>query len=125
MANFQDFRVDLVRGDTKVVQFRVKQNALAVNISAWQKFWFTAKFNVQDPDGSAVMQLATGGGGITLADAVNGLLQITIQPANTSALAEQDYGLFADLQGKDPSGNIFTLARGVLAVAPEVTQATI
>ena len=60
--------------------------------------------------------------GVVKIDPVNGLCEVTINPADTAALEWIDTCLFADFQGVDPAGSVWTLARGMLVVNADVTR---
>lgn len=125
-ADYTDFTISFVRGDTHQFTFTVKNPAtgLAQDVTGWLEFWVTAKLNVADADSAAVFQLTRTGGSIVFADPTTGVGQVTIVSANTSALAERKYSLFADIQAKDAGGNIWTLARGTFTVGTDITQST-
>lgn len=123
MADFKDFEIEMTRKDTRRFRFQVKLNGVVQNTSSWLGFWFTAKYSVGDTDLQAVMQL-TLGSGIEVVDATVGLYEVTISPANTASLANSFKRLFSDIQGKDGTSAIWTVAKGMLFVKPEVTQAS-
>ena len=80
-------------------------------------FWFTAKTNETDADGSAVIQKTV----TTHNDPTNGQTTITLSTSDT----DQDVGnYFYDIQMKDGSGNITTLVKGILKVRQDITVST-
>lgn len=118
-ADFEDGGAGVIywkftRGDTAVQQFTVKNLATGavVDITAWTAFRFTAKDRYTDADNQAVLAETLSGGGIVKTTAASGLCTITIAAADTASLSFEQYGLVADLQGTDGSGNTWTLARG-------------
>lgn len=122
MPDFADFSLTFPRGDTAFLDFAVVLNAAPQNITGWT-LWFTAKRRVGDAD-PGVLQKSTTGGGITITNAATGLGTVNLVPADTAALPEQPTTLYADLQGKDGGGNIWTLAKGLIAVRPDATLST-
>lgn len=122
---FTDFVDTMRRGDTHLMQFVVNIAGVAQDITTYAKFWFTAKSVVTDADVAAIFQKTDGGGGIVRTTPAVGLCTVTIAPANTAILSEKPYLLLCDFQGKDASGNIWTLASGTLIVYPQVTIATV
>lgn len=86
-------------------------------------FWFTAKFNTQDPDIRAVSQLTTTGGGVTLPNPGYGYLMVNMPPVATRGFPDGPVDLFFDIQAKPPSGIISTVDDGSIRVTPDVTNA--
>lgn len=115
----------LRRGDTHTITGRVMTTAsVAVDITGWM-IWFTLKRKWTDADGSAVLMKTTGGSGITITDATNGRFEIAIAATDLSGItgAERTEFLY-DLQIKNTSNEIQTLAAGRLIVLGDVTGAT-
>jgi hypothetical protein len=112
----------LSRGDTIKLNVAVTASGSVYSLVG-SSMWFTAKYSYSDPDSSAVFQ-KTIGSGITLTDAVNGKATVLILPTDTSGLANAKVMLVYDLQVKDASGNIYTVARGNLIFLPDVTLST-
>lgn len=121
--DYTDFNRSFTQGDTHIFDVQVYEAIanVAVNISAWQGFWLTAKAGVSDVD-PGVFQL-TSLAGIVVINAVLGQIGIVIPGSATSALERRRYSLVADIQGKDDLGRIWTLMRGQFIVLPEVTRA--
>lgn len=121
---YTDFTFTIFRGDDRSITIAALQadGVTAQNITGWA-LWFTGKLAIADADVAAVFQRTVAGGGITITNAVGGLATVTLVPANTDSLT-QDTTLFCDLQGKDGSGKIYTLATGKLVVQAEVTRST-
>lgn len=121
------------RGDTLVINdIQVKQDVpgapagspqIPQNITGWS-FWFTLKYYYSDPDLAAVAQLTSSPPtGVTITDAVNGKLLITMQPIVTRSFPDQPTKLVYDVKGKDATGNITTVDSGTLTVNPSATRA--
>jgi|SRR5579872_155588 len=125
MSDYSDFSLSFTRGDTHLFRFTVvdKLTGVVQNITTWQKFWVTGKLHLSDSDANAVFEL-TLGSGIALIDPSHGLAEVTISPTNTASLDFRKYTLFGDIQGKDTTGNIWTLAKGTFVITSDVTQAT-
>jgi hypothetical protein len=88
---------------------------------------FSAKYSYQDADAQAVFYLESPDR-ITVIDGPNGVIQFTILPSDYLASfpnpISSAVGLVADLQISDTlATNVYTLARGTLVVAPDVTIA--
>lgn len=120
---FDDFVETMTRGDTHRIRFTVTINNVAEPITDWDKFWFTAKRHSSQPDIEALIALTTPeASGIDKVDPENGVLEVLIAPASTELIALGTHlRLVADLQGRDPNGDIFTLAKGTLVIEPDVT----
>jgi hypothetical protein len=97
------------------------------NITGWT-LWFTAKMAILDADVAAIFQKKTGGLGITITSPTGGLASIALAPADTDGTmatgTATSVDLFCDLQGKDGSGNVATLATDKLTVLAEITRTT-
>lgn len=112
----------MYRGDT--AQFRVTAldidgNPLDITGAS---AWFTAKRTTQDGDVDAVFQ-KTVGTGITITDAPNGVMLVQLAEADTNTLTKKEI-LEYDLQIKDTSDGVYTVARGALTVEADVTRAS-
>ena len=112
----------MTRARTAVFSIAVLQNGAPLNVTG-KTLYFTAKFKVQDADAAAVVKKSTGSG-IVVTDAPNGLATLTINPADTAALAEKNtQRLVCDVALKD-GANVYELDSGTLDVAGNVTQDT-
>jgi len=88
--------------------------------------WFTVKKRLSDSDVDAVIQKTTDGGGITVSDnPMSGLATIAIDPDDTSGLSTLGQTLHWDLQIVGNTGDIYTLAIGLLRVVPDVTESIV
>jgi hypothetical protein len=93
------------------------------DITGWN-FWCTGKLYLSDPDMVALFQLTTSpANGIVVVSATGGQILITVPPIVTRAFADSDVTIYYDVQGKDASGNIFTVERGKMIVSPDITRA--
>lgn len=121
MPDYEDFDEEITRGDTHRFRFTVSVGGVAQDITTWTNFWFTAR--TRHTDTTAVIT-RTLGSGITLVTPASGIAQVEILPANTSSMDNRKQVLYADIQGKDATGGVWTLARGTLTVLPEITTAS-
>lgn len=108
------------RNTTKNIGVTVKQNGAAVNITGCS-FYFTCKYDFEDPDSAKVFQ-KTVGSGITLTTPASGILAIKILPADTAVLPPHKTDLHYDLKMKDTNGNVYSVFDGTLEVWPDVTN---
>lgn len=112
----------LFRGDHIILEAAISQAKKALTITGYA-IWFTAKPNISLPDGGSGVIQKTIGNGITVIDAIEGKIRITILPADTAGInLETKYE--CDVQVKSPTNEIFTVARGTVTVSIDVTQAT-
>lgn len=123
MSDWSSFTFEVEIGETAFLDFAITTGGVAQNITGWE-IWFTAKRRISDPDSMAVIQHSTAAGGVTVSNAAGGLGTVTLLPADTAALPERKLVLFADLQGKDGGGNIFTLEKGTLSLLGKATDST-
>jgi hypothetical protein len=92
----------------------------AVNLTG-SALRMTAKWKPDDLDAAAVFAGATGGFGITITDAANGLATIALVPANTNSLPYHEVRLYYDIQLLDSGSNVSTLLTGTLIVLPDIS----
>ena len=85
---------------------------------------FTAKWNPQDSDASAVFQLGSASplSGITITAPLEGRFLIAIPDTATSSLPYNTTILAYDLLLTTPLGSRITINRGSLIVVPNVTR---
>ncbi len=136
-------QIQLFRGDTLVWAVQVVQDPISgaystslapgvpppgqvpANVTGWT-FWFTAKRHYLDPDNQAVWQGGTASPltGVVVTSPLSGRLTATMPPAQTIGFPDGSSTLVYDVQGKDGSGNIFTVEFGTIVVNPDATRAT-
>lgn len=126
MSCYDGPTITIRRGDTNEGRFFVKDKntALPIDLSSWQKFWFTAKRTLEDADGTALIDLSSPSGGLVVSSPTTGQVDFKIAPAVTSGLGASELTLFYDFQGKTPAGDIKTLLAGRLKYCPDVRQGT-
>lgn len=115
----------MAKGKVKKFRFQVQDagTGLFTDVSTWTKFWFMAKNQPTDPDTAAVIN-KTLGAGITLLLGQPGLLEVLVQAADTSGLADVGVRLYAEVQGLDGAGLAWNLWQGRLDILPAVVQAS-
>ncbi len=108
----------ITQGDTRYLRVPLLNGPVRCPVVGWA-FWFTVKAAAADADAAAILQKSTAAGTILSLDATS--VCVKLQPADTKDIVAGKY--LWDLQGKSPSGDIYTLERGYLVVAPEITRA--
>lgn len=86
--------------------------------------WFTAKNAIEDDDDDAVIRkgtTSTGLSGITITDAQNGVLVVDIDELETSTLGTGTTTLYYDLQIRESTGQLTTVATGLFFLMDQVT----
>ena len=112
------------RGDTIRLLVTCTRGGVALNLTG-ATVWATFKRSLADADNaSTTIQKSTTGGGVSVTDAAGGLALVTLDPSDTSGLtAETVY--YADVQVRESSGVITTVATGRLLVALDATRASV
>ena len=122
---FDDFELEIGRGETAVLDFAVKESSAAdadaQDVSGWS-FWCTAKRSFHDADAEAVWQKEVGTG-ITVTTAASGLGEVLIEAADTDSLPAAGTTLYVDIKGEDTLGRHHVVAKGKVIVGPVVTEA--
>jgi hypothetical protein len=126
-TNKKDLRMD--QGKTWITQWQVKDHGLAtptvVDITGATAF-FTAKYDIDDADVSAVFKKSVGSG-ITLTDPTNGKLTVQVNPTDTSLMTGflfEERRLYYDFTLKTVGGEIYAISQGDLVVRQNVTLTT-
>lgn len=116
--------LELIRGDSAYLDIvSVEPDGSPCDLSA-ASVWWTAKWSPTDTDARAVMQ-KTIGDGITLTDALEGLAEVRIDPADWDGYSGTR-PLHWDLQvvvPASPVDRVVTQARGTLKVIQDITRA--
>lgn len=112
---------NLYRGDTVSLEVTVTKDGDAFSLSGSTLF-FTLKTDPTAADDAALVALETGSG-ITVTNAAAGEALIEMAPSDTDDLP-LDTALFADVQLKTATGDIFTVAFGTLTFTTDVTKRT-
>lgn len=119
----RETRLRIARGDAATFDISASKGDGTAQDITGSSLWFTAKHRLDDEDGDAVIAKSTGAGGVAIVDGPAGLARVTLAPADTEGLTSPTT-LHWDVQAKDPSNAIRTLARGRLYVDLDVTRAT-
>ena len=127
-SEFIDFNRTMTRGDTHYILWSVVNSSdlSPIDITTDLEYWLTGKIRLSDTDMQAVFQLTDQGVGppITRTSLNPGKCQAIIPTGATTGLPNHDTLVYVDIQRKDASGHIFTLARGTILVEAEVTVST-
>lgn len=116
--------VEQHRGDDREFDlFVTDADGVAVDITDWLGFWYTAKKRATDTDAEAVIALSLGAG-LTVMSAVAGHIRGRATAAMTSSLYPRRYQLIADAQGKTPAGLVKTFDEGIHTILPDRTVST-
>lgn len=118
MARFDGFTEELVRGDTHKfeVTMRNSENDNPIDITNHDPFRFTATDTLGEATPLIDIVEPTN---ITKTDAANGVLEVTLLPANTESLENRRYALFAELRAENVDGEV-DRTQGCLIVKPRV-----
>jgi len=117
----------VIRGDTGVLTVTVGSLGSS-GLNAYSDIRFSAKRDMGDADTAAIIS-KTLASGITITTVGNattsGVLSVALAPADTAALPTgYTSTLQYDVRLYDAAGDAYTVAQGVLTVAPTATQAT-
>ena len=114
--------------DSQLVYCARCPSGVAVDLTGWF-LWCTVKCTVSDPDQLSVAQVTStptsvpAGGGVTWALRTAGQATVTVPAIATRAFPDGLVRLVYDVQGQDPTGNLFTFEEGDVLVRPDVTNA--
>lgn len=127
--SYVPFNLTIVQGDdADPVVFKFDQMGTPVDISGWTIFYTvkeakdsdsvdsTAEFKYDSVNDTSAIVKSDSGSGTTDQFTIN------IQGSDTGAVTAGDY--YHDVQRKDASGDIWTLAMGTLTVEGDVTRRT-
>lgn len=114
--------LECIRGDDNVYDIDLS----VALVAASDQIWFSAKRRRSDLDTAAVIKKGlnvTGLSGIVVTSEANGQFQVTLVPADTDALVDQ--ALLYDVQlKKSGDAKVRTVARGLLLLSGEISEAT-
>lgn len=114
----------MIRTDSRTLQATVTFEDAPYNLTG-HKIWFTAKKQYSDADVLAVIRKGNTAplSGITV-DIPTGVITVEIDPSDTSGLpGRETTDLYWDLQIQTTAGKIRTIAKGLMTVECDVTQA--
>lgn len=118
------------KGDDITLQATVKRpsdtdpNVLEIVDLTDADAWFTAKTAVADDDADAVIRKgtpSTGLSGVTITDAVNGVLVVDIDELETADMELGTVVLHYDLQIREDTGQLTTVVSGLFFFMDQVT----
>jgi hypothetical protein len=108
------------RGDTWYWEFTVQQPSGEVQDITGGTFRFTAKADIGDADGAAVVVGTTADGRCQVTDGPSGIVKVKI-PASVTVDVAAPATLVWDLQARDSAGDVWTPFDGDLVVKPDVS----
>lgn len=112
------------RGDTIVLDITVTTAAGAAQDLAGCTLYATLKDDLSDTDANAISQVTTTGGGIVVDSPTTLGTATATFPASATLGLTQSTTLYWDVQLKDATGQIFTVADGTIPVQLDVTITT-
>lgn len=117
---------DIIRGDDEVLDSVAYQGDGITPLDlTGATIWCTGKIDPADIDANALWQKTNGtGGAITITDALNGVFETVIVPADTDALTAETT-VFFDIQVRTSAGKVHTVDWGAITVntAWDITRA--
>lgn len=112
------------RGDHETYDLALTQaSGAALNLTG-ATVWFTAKHRASDADADAAIAKSSPAGGITIANAAEGLCTLELEPDDTADLGDHLAVLAYDVQVRDAANRISTPLSGRLLVAGDIRRAT-
>lgn len=113
----------LYRGDTMILPIWQAQNQRGFVIDLTGVYLrFTAKTDLASTDASApTIQVSSDDGGFVILDAASGFYRVILQPGETQNLLDDTVFTF-DVQLYANSANVYTIRRGLMTVARDVTR---
>lgn len=114
---------EMFRGESLVFDSRVTNENGAPYDLTGAKLWMTAKYTYAHQDSDAVFQLTTGDG-ITIQNAVQGKIEVNVDPTRTRLMPDGINNLVYDIKLKDQNGRQLIIEAGTLKVKPSATRAT-
>jgi len=112
-------KLELHRGNDRTWNFQIQRNQLPVNLTS-ALITFTAKRRKKDSAASAAIVKTTGGNGVNITDAPNGMIEVSIGGDDTSTLYAPLY-LVWDIEVIEGSGRISNPLEGTLLLRVPVT----
>lgn len=116
-----EINITLLHGDTYLATLTIERDGAAADLTGCT-LKLMVKLDFLTPDASAPLTL-TAGSGLTVVDALAGIVDIEITAAQTAAL-NASYPYVWDFQVKEAGGRIFTAAGGGVLLTHDVVLAT-
>ena len=113
--------LSMIRGNSKLFAFPLTNSDGDPIDLTGATVTMTAKAAYTDTDAAAVFQ-KTEADGITVVSALNGVITVDLDPADTSSLTGKVNRLIYDIQVQDADDRVSTPVRGKLVVQPDVTE---
>jgi hypothetical protein len=114
----------MTRGDTYTFDVTITRSSSPVDLTG-ASFWCTAKNSLADDDVDAVFQKTLSSGIAVVGAAANGKIRVTIAATDTATLSHTaTTALQIDVQMKESTNQVTTVAQGTLTVTPDVTLST-
>jgi len=114
--DFSGFDISVVHGSAKRIRATIEINGVAQDISAWSQFWLYVKDDVSDDDADAVITKTLTGGSISVVDGPGGIIEIDLAATDTDQLSNFLHWYYAELKGRDGSGNVWVPKQGTLKI---------
>ena len=111
----------LLHGDTYLERYTILRDDAAADLTGCT-LKAMVKVDSMTADAAALLTL-TVGSGLTVVDALAGIVDLEISAAQSAALSASKSYVW-DLQVKEPGGRIFTAAGGTLMLTHDVVLAT-
>ncbi len=118
---FRATNLTFVRGDSYRFQSTVYMNGEIVDLTG-AGVRLTAKYAVTDSDTDAVFIKYSPFNGISITDPTNGLITVTLDPADTFSLPTHSVNLVYDIQLYYPVLEVYTFQQGIFTILPDVTR---
>lgn len=113
-----------VRGYSLILEVPVLQDSAPFDLTGCLLFFtLRAQLVPSDPGDATALITKDVGSGITITNAVGGIAQIALTPADT-ALLPVDVDLYYDVKLKQGDGSLDSVSRGIIQVAEQVTFRT-
>lgn len=110
------------RGDTRKIPVQLfDENEEAMPLSQVSEVFFTLKRKKSDLDASALIAKSLGDG-VEVVDAETGHVQVVIDPIDTTGITGYARGLHWDIQVVTQTGEVYTVAEGLMAIEADVTK---
>lgn len=117
---YTDFNDTMFRGDEQPFTITVTKNGTPLDVTDCV-FWMTAKANLSDPPWRVIFSAGSENGRVTLTNPSGGIVTITLASEDT-ANVNAEVVAFCDVQVRDTTGAVTTIATGKLTILLDVTQ---
>lgn len=112
------------RGDTRRIPVQLfDESGDPMPMSQVDEVFFTLKRKKSDLDIAALIAKSLADG-VEVVDSGTGQVQVVIDPSDTLGITGYARGLHWDIQVVTTTGDVFTMAEGLMAIEADVTQRT-